>query len=244
MSVRRKRTGALVMIPQTAGRMTQLTSRVSEADPRVTMFEPSSTGEGDERSLSTSKGNVGRFSDESDDEVATTTRIRKRVKLETGTDLADLEDLAYSPHRSLRKARRTMVHEKADEDEVEYESNISLKRKKRSTTASPSKSKHSDANASPSKAKAKAKPVPQELETPHPAPPNWREVYDMIKAMRSRFVAPVDTMGCAQAQTGEIDPRVGSQPFPLKKTNSHYIFRTNAMQASFPSCCPHRPKTK
>jgi endonuclease-3 len=178
--------------------MTQLTSRVSEANPRVTIFEPSA-GEGDERSLSTSKGNVGRFSDESD-EVATTTRLRKRVKLETGTDLADLEDLAYSPQRSLRKARRTMVHEKVDEDEVEYESNTSLKRKKRSTTASPSK------------AKAKAKPVPQELETPHPTPPNWREVYDMIKAMRSQFVAPVDTMGCAQAQTGETDPRVGSQP--------------------------------
>jgi hypothetical protein len=223
--------------------MLQLTSRVSEVNPRVTIFEPSGGG-GDEGSLSISKGNVERrFSDESD-EVATATRLRKRVKLETGTDLADLEDLAKSPHRSLREARRTMVHEKIDEDEVEYENSTSLKRKKRSTTASPSKSKHSDANTSPSKAKAKAKPVPQELETPHPKPPNWREAYDTIKAMRSRFVAPVDTMGCAQAQTGETDPRVGSQLFPLKKPNSQYISRINAMLPSFPSCCPHRRKTK
>ncbi len=162
--------------------MTQLTSRVSEVNPRVTIFEPSA-GEGDEGSLLTPKGNAERGF--SEDEVTTTTRLRKRVKLETGTDLVDLEDLA------------------------KYESNTSLKRKKRGTTASPSKSKHSE---SPSKAaKAKAKPVPQELETPHSTPPNWREAYDTIKAMRSRFVAPVDTMGCAQAQTGETDPRVGNQ---------------------------------
>lgn len=54
----------------------------------------------------------------------------------------------------------------------------------------------------------KPKPIPQALASPHPAPENWREVYDTIKEMRSRIAAPVDTMGCDQAQRGESDPKV------------------------------------
>ncbi|KAI0927840.1 hypothetical protein AcW1_005257 [Taiwanofungus camphoratus] len=53
----------------------------------------------------------------------------------------------------------------------------------------------------------KRKPIPQSLETPHPPPPRWREVYDKIKEMRSRTVAPVDTMGCGRAQLGEKIPK-------------------------------------
>ncbi|KAI0781508.1 DNA glycosylase [Trametes elegans] len=53
----------------------------------------------------------------------------------------------------------------------------------------------------------KTKPLPTSLETPHPAPPRWRETYDTIKRMRSHIVAPVDTMGCDQAQLKEIDPK-------------------------------------
>ncbi|KAF8626206.1 hypothetical protein AX15_004896 [Amanita polypyramis BW_CC] len=45
------------------------------------------------------------------------------------------------------------------------------------------------------------------LEKPHPAPEKWKEVYDTIKDMRSRIVAPVDTMGCDQAQLKETDPK-------------------------------------
>jgi endonuclease-3 len=52
------------------------------------------------------------------------------------------------------------------------------------------------------------KPIKQSLEVPHPAPENWRETYDMIKEMRSRITAPVDTMGCEQAQFKEQDPKV------------------------------------
>ncbi|RPD55687.1 DNA glycosylase [Lentinus tigrinus ALCF2SS1-7] len=51
------------------------------------------------------------------------------------------------------------------------------------------------------------KPIPTALETPHPAPPRWRETYDTIKRMRLHIVAPVDTMGCDQAQLREADPR-------------------------------------
>jgi hypothetical protein len=60
------------------------------------------------------------------------------------------------------------------------------------------------ASASP----RKAKPIPQSLEKPHPAPARWRETYDTIKDMRRRIVAPVDTMGCDQAQRKETDPKV------------------------------------
>ncbi|KAF9531736.1 DNA glycosylase [Crepidotus variabilis] len=51
------------------------------------------------------------------------------------------------------------------------------------------------------------KAIPQSLDKPHPAPENWEETYNIIKEMRSTFVAPVDTMGCDSAQTKESDPR-------------------------------------
>ncbi|KIM83518.1 hypothetical protein PILCRDRAFT_69283, partial [Piloderma croceum F 1598] len=45
----------------------------------------------------------------------------------------------------------------------------------------------------------------QTLKTPHPVPPRWWETYDAIKEMRSQIVAPVDTMGCDQAQLKEMN---------------------------------------
>lgn len=58
------------------------------------------------------------------------------------------------------------------------------------------------------KSPRKPRPIAQSLEKPHPAPPRWQETYDTIKSMRSRIVAPVDTMGCDQAQLKEIEPKV------------------------------------
>jgi endonuclease III len=55
----------------------------------------------------------------------------------------------------------------------------------------------------------KIKQIPQALAKPHPAPLRWKEQYDTIQRMRSRIVAPVDTMGCDQAQWKEVDPKVG-----------------------------------
>ena len=63
-------------------------------------------------------------------------------------------------------------------------------------------------NASLSPRKTKTKPVPQSLAVPHPAPARWEEAYARIKHMRESIVAPVDTMGCEQAQLKEADPRV------------------------------------
>jgi len=54
----------------------------------------------------------------------------------------------------------------------------------------------------------KPKPILQSLDSPHPTPENWREVYDTIGKMRSQFTAPVDTMGCDQAKHHEIEPEV------------------------------------
>ena len=54
----------------------------------------------------------------------------------------------------------------------------------------------------------KSKSVPQSLAVPHPAPSRWKEAYDSIKRMREHIVAPVDTMGCDQAQFKEDDPKV------------------------------------
>jgi endonuclease-3 len=64
------------------------------------------------------------------------------------------------------------------------------------------------ANAKISRSPTKRKPIPQTLKTPHPAPVRWREAYDAIKNMRSHIIAPVDTMGCDQAQLKEADPKV------------------------------------
>ena len=69
-----------------------------------------------------------------------------------------------------------------------------------------------EVSTSPQKAKAKgkgkAKEIKQALDTPHPAPPHWRETYDAIREMRARMPAPVDTMGCDTAKWKETDPRV------------------------------------
>ena len=56
----------------------------------------------------------------------------------------------------------------------------------------------------------KPKVLKQSLATPHPAPERWRETYALIKEMRTKIVAPVDTMGCQQAQSVETDPKVSS----------------------------------
>jgi endonuclease III len=60
----------------------------------------------------------------------------------------------------------------------------------------------------PSASPQKPKAIKQALDKPHPAPEGWRETYDSIKEMRSRFPAPVDTMGCDTAKWKEMDPRV------------------------------------
>lgn len=59
----------------------------------------------------------------------------------------------------------------------------------------------------------KQKPIVQALETPHPTPARWSEAYNAIREMRSRIVAPVDTMGCNRAQLEETVPQVSVVDF-------------------------------
>ncbi|KAJ7290143.1 DNA glycosylase [Mycena rebaudengoi] len=72
------------------------------------------------------------------------------------------------------------------------------------TMPSPQKSPSKRPPKSPQKSKTVYKKA---LTAPHSAPARWREVYDLIKEMRSTTVAPVDTMGCHMAQEKETDPK-------------------------------------
>ncbi|KAJ8591457.1 DNA glycosylase [Rhizopogon salebrosus TDB-379] len=104
----------------------------------------------------------------------------KRIKLEVNSNSLEFSD-AGTPSKSLRKTRS-----------VKLEGAESTR-----DTSSTGKSKSSK----------KPKPIPQSLDTPHPAPPRWKEAYDAIKVMRTQMVAPVDTMGCDRAQHKEQDPK-------------------------------------
>ena len=89
----------------------------------------------------------------------------------------------------------------------------------------------------------KMKPIPTALETPHPAPPRWRETYDTIKRMRSRIVAPVDTMGCDRAQLKEADPRVRDSS-SRRESSSNASFRISVSRRLSRSCCPPRRRMR
>lgn len=117
---------------------------------------------------------------------------------------------------SLENSRRTKrIKREHDAEGSTSSASKSTPRKRQKADAS-SPRKVVRAASSPKK----PKPIPQALATPHPAPQNWREVYDTIKEMRSRITAPVDTMGCDQAQHKESDPKVRSCSVPENNYSS------------------------
>lgn len=126
-------------------------------------------------------------------------RRSKRVKVKQEPQIISFkEEQSPEPDAPVastsRHARATMT--KVDVEDIELKLvEVEVKPKPRTKKA-----------ASPKKTKA----VPQSLAVPHPAPPRWKEAYDTIKRMREHIVAPVDTMGCAQAQSKETDPKVRS----------------------------------
>ncbi|KAG5337609.1 hypothetical protein C0989_009169 [Termitomyces sp. Mn162] len=126
-----------------------------------------------------------------------TTRLTARASpYNAGVTLFESETVT-SPRRSKRVKAETKVEELTEGDfEEKRPSNASV------PSGSTPKRKGS-ANKSP----RKPKPIPQSLAIPHPAPEKWKETYDTIKQMRSHITAPVDTMGCDQAQFKETDPR-------------------------------------
>ena len=166
------------------------------------------------------------------------------------------DDIEHSPRRSKRVKTRNITdpESQADLDNLTHDVlAVKLRKAGVNATASgsvlPSLTKARDVQASPKKFKA----IPQSLATPHPPPSTWKETYDTIKDMRSRFVAPVDTMGCDRAQLKETDPRVINDfPFFLAHSRPHsestFLFinycRTADMQPLSLSCCLHKPRMK
>lgn len=127
------------------------------------------------------------------------TRLTSRASIhDSAVTLFDLQDgdvKDTSPSESPRRSKRVKTEVKAETipqglDLTDLDSGSP---KKRGTNAKPPR---------------KVKPIQQLLATPHPVPKRWREAYDAIKEMRSQMVAPVDTMGCDQAQMMETDVKV------------------------------------
>ncbi|KAK0185841.1 DNA glycosylase [Armillaria mellea] len=118
-------------------------------------------------------------------------------------------------HASSYNASVTLVKLEEESNNIqEFESPRQSKRVKLEDTlqdiedhVNVSTPKRSKAKRPPSSSPKKPKPIPQSLATPHPAPEQWREVYDAIKAMRANIVAPVDSMGSDSAQLKEKEPR-------------------------------------
>ncbi|KAF9009598.1 DNA glycosylase [Cyathus striatus] len=134
-------------------------------------------------------------------------RRSKRIKTEIAVKeeveeerIADLEDLVpNTPKKTKAKPRATKI--KKEKVKKVEEEDLPAVKTERGSTISPVKKE------TPQKSPKKQKPIPQSLAVPHPAPERWREVYDLIKEMRSTFIAPVDTMGCDQSQFRETEPK-------------------------------------
>lgn len=111
-----------------------------------------------------------------------------------------------------RRSKRLKVESTADADPITVENKRVTKRKGHKATIKAEEAasvtevvvKPARQSASPRKPKA----IPQALAVPHPAPQRWKEQYATIKQLREHIVAPVDTMGCEQAQLKETDPKV------------------------------------
>jgi endonuclease-3 len=144
--------------------------------------------------------------------LSKTTLISQQSPVNPSVTLFKLEnsdgDLEPGPSTPPRRSKRVKVEEivkvEAVEEVVDEEFNVL------DTKAVPAadKGKKARSGRTASASPRKPKTIKQALDRPHPAPEGWRETYDSIKEMRSRFPAPVDTMGCDTAKWKEMDPRV------------------------------------
>ncbi|THH23141.1 hypothetical protein EUX98_g8038 [Antrodiella citrinella] len=128
-------------------------------------------------------------------------RRSKRVKVEESSGPRSLqveEQDEEEPRPPTKKPRRVKATPTPSTSAVKFEEIETVIAK-----TSRAKVKREPSASSPRKPKA----IPQSLASPHPAPPDWRDTYDTIKRMRTKIVAPVDTMGCDQAQNKETEPQ-------------------------------------
>ena len=150
--------------------------------------------------------------------------ISRQSSADPAVTLFKLEDLDSDsepgPSASPRRSKRVKV-EDVYGDRGGGEFSIS-------TAKVADKGKKARSGRTPSRSPQKPKAIKQALEKPHPAPEKWRETYESIKEMRSRFPAPVDTMGCDTAKWKEMDPRVrdtrDGRPFYLSRPLGPYFF--------------------
>ena len=105
-----------------------------------------------------------------------------------------------TPRRSGRA--KSVIKLEADIEEVVLEKKTTMKK-----TRSKTLTKLEPTDQKPSSPK-KSTSIKIALDVPHPTPEHWEEVYSAIQEIRRRIPAPVDTMGCEQAQTRETDPKV------------------------------------
>ncbi|KZP16319.1 hypothetical protein FIBSPDRAFT_958051 [Athelia psychrophila] len=138
------------------------------------------------------------------------------------------ESESESPHRSKRVKREDMGVKLEDMGLPDLE-DFMQEAEKPAKTSAKAKAKSTRAAKSTSSSPRKPKAVKQTLETPHPAPPHWKETYDTIKEMRAQIVAPVDTMGCDRAQLKESEPkyrqRRTDKPIPLHPNTDFFLRR-------------------
>ncbi|KZT11150.1 DNA glycosylase [Laetiporus sulphureus 93-53] len=145
------------------------------------------------------------------------------VSLSTLPQLAGFHSVVLESSQSvessqgLRRSKRLKVavaHVKKESDDmkqsVETASQVDIKIEAEVTTIDVKPSSSRKTASSPKKkvpaSPRKAKPIAQALDVPHPAPAHWRQTYETIEEMRSKVVAPVDTMGCHMPQLAETVP--------------------------------------
>ncbi|KAI9714472.1 MAG: DNA N-glycosylase and apurinic/apyrimidinic (AP) lyase [Bogoriella megaspora] len=120
------------------------------------------------------------------DTESTPSRKRKRNAVES----AKVEDGNHSPATTPKRGSARKATEKVTVKEESVSPTKPLPRKPRATPAKRKVSSSGDIKIE--------------------APPNWEEVYNLTKEMRSKVLAPVDTMGCeaqADLQSSPQDQR-------------------------------------
>ncbi|KAG8896634.1 hypothetical protein FRB99_008791, partial [Tulasnella sp. 403] len=110
-----------------------------------------------------------------------------------------ISEFAYTSRTTRSSSKRLKTKKDVEEVQVVKQEELDTSLPVRTKRAKPAASR----DASP----RKPKPVQMELDVPHAAPAHWEETYGLIKEMRERIEAPVDTMGCACAMKGEEDER-------------------------------------
>lgn len=160
-------------------------------------------------------------------------------------------DLEPGPSTPPRRSKRVKVEEVVKNEEV-VDGEFPVSDTKVALAANTGKGKKARSGRTPSASPQKPKAIKQALDKPHPAPEGWRETYDSIKEMRSRFPAPVDTMGCDTAKWKEMDPRVRDTLHALSFLFSsclgsdllRWVCRISAWRRSSRSCSRRKRKMK